>query len=320
MPAKQRRAAVEKAVAHAPRLRADQPVLVGVSGGRDSVALLHAMVSAGLEKLVVCHLDHALRPDSEADAWFVAELAGQYGLPFEADRVDVKALAEERGLLLEAVGREARYQFFAQVARVHWIPRVVLAHHADDQVETLLLNLFRGSGRGGLAAMQPVSVREVHGARLELQRPLLGVWRDEVAAYATAQRLKFREDESNADRRFMRNRVRHDLLPVLEETFGRDVKRTLWRTAEVLAAEEEYLAAQTPAVSGETLDAKAIKGLPVALQRRAVFAWLQRSGIADIAFDDVEAVRTLATELKPAKVNLAGKKHARRTTGKLRIE
>lgn len=320
MPRKQRHAIVEKAVAHAPRLRPDQPVLVGVSGGRDSVVLLHAMVSAGLEKLVVCHLDHALRPDSEADAWFVAELAGQYGLPFEADRVNVKELAEERGLSLEAAAREARYQFFTQVARVHWIPRVILAHHADDQVETLLLNLFRGSGRAGLAAMQAVSVREIHGARMEMHRPLLGVWREEIVGYAAAHRLKFREDESNTDRRFLRNRVRHDLLPVLEETFGRDVKRTLWRTADVLSAEEEYLAAETPTVSAETLDAKAIKGLPVALQRRAVFAWLQRSGIADIAFDDVEAVRTLATELKPAKVNLAGKKHARRTTGKLRIE
>lgn len=320
MPRSSRQTVIEKAVAAASRLRRDQPMLIGVSGGRDSAVLLHALAQAGIDQLVICHLDHALRPDSETDAWFVAELAGEYALPFEADRVDVKALATERGLSLEAAAREARYEFFARVARTHWIPRVLLGHHADDQVETLLLNLFRGSGRGGLAGMQPVSVREAHGARLEVHRPLLGVWRDEITSYAKAHRLRFHEDESNADRRFMRNRVRHDLLPVLEQTFGRDVKRTLWRTAEVLATEEEFLAGKTPATSPGQLDAKVVKELPAALQRRVVFAWLQRCGVADIGFDDVEAVRALATRLKPAKVNLAGNRHARRTAGKLRIE
>lgn len=320
MAEKRRRTPVEAAVAGAPRLRPGLPVLVGVSGGRDSAALLHAMIGAGLEQLVVCHLDHALRPDSEADAWFVAELAGQYGLPFEADRVDVAALAQDRGLSIEAAAREARFEFFAQVARAHWIPRVVLAHHADDQVETLLLNLFRGSGRTGLTAMQPVAVREVYGARLELHRPLLGVWRDEIAAYARKHRLKFHEDESNADPRFTRNRVRHELLPAIEKTFDRDVKRALWRTASVLAAEEDYLSTQTPRTSAEPLDVADLKALPVALRRRAILGWLRCNGIADVGFDDVEAVCALVAQLKPAKVNLAGGRHARRTAGKLRIE
>jgi len=320
MARKPRHSSVGQAVASAPRLRPGLPVLVGVSGGLDSAVLLHAMVNAGLDQLVVCHLDHGLREDSESDAWFSAELAGKYGLPFEADRVDVKALADERGLSIEAAAREARYAFFAQIARVHWIPRVVIAHHADDQVETLLLNLFRGSGRGGLGGMRAVSVREVHGARLELHRPLLAVWREEIAAYARAHRLQHREDESNEDRRFTRNRVRHDLLPAIENTFGREVKRTLWRTAQVLAEEESFLAANTPRVAAEPLSVAALKGLPVAVQRRVVFAWLKALGVGDVSFEDVEAVRSLAAKVKPAKVNLAGGRHARRTAGKLRVE
>lgn len=320
MAAKPRAAAVDKAVALAPRLRTDQTMLVGVSGGRDSAVLLHALVAAGYRQLIVCHLDHALRADSDADAWFTAELAQKYELPFEADRVDVARVAVERKLSLEAAAREVRYEFFAQVARMHWCPRVLLAHHADDQVETLLLNLFRGSGCGGLAAMQPRSVREVRGARMELHRPLLGVWRGEVDAYASKHRLQYRDDATNDDRRFTRNRVRHDLLPVLEETFGRDIKRSLWRTASILGAEDEFLSAQTPRVSPDPLNVAVLKTLPVALLRRTIFEWLRCSGVGDVGFDDVEAVCALVTKLKPAKVNLAGDRHARRTAGKLRVE
>ncbi len=320
MPAKPRPTLVDKAVANAPRMRLDQPMLVGVSGGRDSVVLLHALFTAGYRQLIVCHLDHALRPDSDADAWFVAELAHKYELPFEADRVDVAALAADRKLSIEAAAREARYQFFTQVARIHWCPRVILAHHADDQVETLLLNLFRGSGRCGLSGMQPVSVREIHGARMEMHRPLLGVWRDEIDAYAKKHRLKFHEDESNDDRRFTRNRVRHELLPLLEKTLDREVKRALWRTATVLGTEEDYLAAQTPRVGAEPLRVADLKALPLALLRRVVLDWLRCHGVEDVGFDDVEAVCGLVTKLKPAKVNLSGHRHARRTAGKLRIE
>jgi tRNA(Ile)-lysidine synthase len=311
---------VEKALMNAPRLRIDLPLLVGVSGGRDSVALLHALAEAGLERLVVCHLDHMLRPDSDEDAWFVSELAGKYGYPFEADRVNVKNIAEERGLSIEAAGREVRYEFFTQVARTHWIPRVLLAHHADDQVETLLLNLFRGSGRTGLAAMQPVSIREVRGARMEIHRPLLGVWRDEVSSYVNKHRLRFHEDKSNADPRFTRNRVRHEVLPFLEKSFDRDLKRVLWRTASVLAAEEEFLASKTPRVAASPLKTADLQALPAALQRRVVHAWLRSHEIADISFEDVESVRSLIPGPKPAKVNLAGKKHARRRAGEIFIE
>jgi tRNA(Ile)-lysidine synthase len=319
MPRKSRVAIVEQAVAKAPRLRTDQPIMVGVSGGRDSVALLHALVGAGYKQIIVCHLDHGLRAESDADAWFVAELAQRYELPFEADRVDTQALADEHKLSLEAAARAARYEFFTQVARAHWCPRLVLAHHADDQVETLLLNLFRGSGRAGLSAMRPLSVREILGARMELHRPLLGVWREEIAAYAKAQRLQFHEDASNTDPRFTRNRLRHDMVPLLEESFGREIKRALWRTADILSAEEEFLGSHTPPVQTE-LAVAAVRALPLALQRRVLHAWLELNEVADLGYDDVENVRALLGDARPAKVNLSAGRHARRRAGKLFVE
>src|SRR5688500_7389193 len=132
-----------------------EPALIGVSGGRDSVALLHALRARGFEKLVVCHLDHGLRPESAEDARFVARLGEEHGCEAVIARQDVAARAKRRRQSLETAGREARYGLFAQVARNRDCPRLFLAHHADDQVETLLFNLFRGAAMSGLAAMRP---------------------------------------------------------------------------------------------------------------------------------------------------------------------
>ena len=321
MPAKRRTPDIERALAGAPRLDPGRSLIVGVSGGRDSVTLLHALVTAGFRHLIVCHLDHGLRgEEGEADAWFASELAAQYQLPFESDRVDVRELADEENLSLEAASRQARYEFYALVARAYWCPRIMLAHHADDQVETLLLNLFRGSGRGGLAGMAPVSPHEVRGARLEIHRPLLRFWREELVEYAAAHRLSHREDATNQERRFTRNRLRHDLLPILEEHFGREIKRALWRTATIMAAEEDYLAAQTPKAAAGPLNVADLKKLPLALQRRLIFSWLQENGASDLSFDDVEQVGGLLAHVQPAKINLAKNRHVRRTAGKLRVE
>jgi tRNA(Ile)-lysidine synthase len=314
-----RASAVEQAIAAAPRLRREAPVLVGVSGGRDSVVLLHALVAAGFRQVIVVHLDHALRPNSVEDAWLAAELAHQHGCSFEADRCDVRALAQARKLSLEAAAREARYEFFSRIARLHWCPRVLLAHHADDQVETLLLNLLRGAARSGLAAMRPVRVREMHGARIELHRPLLGVWREEIDAYAREHALKFHDDPTNTDRRFARNRIRHDVLPVLESAFDRQVRAALWRTADILGAEEEWIESQRPPVQAELRVAE-LRALPAALQRRLIHAWLKARGIGDVSHEDVVAVQVLVEQTKRAKVNLSMGRHARRRAGRIFVE
>ncbi|HET6406980.1 MAG TPA: tRNA lysidine(34) synthetase TilS, partial [Chthoniobacteraceae bacterium] len=204
---------VERAIAEHPRLRRNQSAIVGVSGGRDSAVLLRALVKAGYHHLIVCHLDHQLRPESQEDALFVGQLAHDLGQVSELGVENVRQFAKSRKLSIEAGAREARYAFFAEIARAHWCPRIILAHHADDQVETFLLNLLRGSGATGLGGMRPITAREVHGGLLEIHRPLLSVWREEITEYADHHHVKFHEDASNLDRKYMRNRIRHDVLP-----------------------------------------------------------------------------------------------------------
>ena len=292
------------------------PALVGVSGGRDSVALLHWLAAAGTEKLTVCHLDHGLRADSANDAAFVRKLARDLRVECVIAREDVRARAKRTRRSLETAGREARYEFFARVSEERGVPRLVLAHHADDQVETFLFNLFRGSGSGGLAAMRPVSLR----GSLEILRPLLGVWREEIDAYIARHALAFREDASNTDPRHTRNRLRHEVVPMLCAAFGRDVRAAIWRAAELCSAEHEFLAGiLTPADAAAELDVHAMRELPTAVQRRVIHAWLRANGVREIAFDDVENVRALLDGPR-AKINLSGARHARRRAGRLFLD
>ncbi len=297
-----------------------EPALIGVSGGRDSVALLHALRAWGFEKLVVCHLDHGLRPESADDARFVADLAKEHRLEAVIGRQDVAARAKRRRQSLETAGREARYGFFAQTARNRECPRLFLAHHADDQVETFLFNLFRGSAGNGLSGMRPLSTQVIAGVTLQISRPLLGVWREEIDAYVARHRLAFREDASNTDPRHTRNRLRHKIIPAIERALDREIRRPVWRAAEILRAEDELLAGlcanhELPA----ELATSELSAQPLALQRRLLHAWLKNHGVSNVGYEEVEAVRGLLTG-PAAKTNLPGGWHARRRARKLFLE
>jgi tRNA(Ile)-lysidine synthase len=296
----------------------EESCLIGVSGGRDSVALLHQLHAAGFRQLIVCHLDHALRPESGEDARFVKELAAKLGLDFVLKREDVAALAKRRKKSLETTAREARYAFFAQVARKRDCPRLFLGHHADDQVETLLFNLFRGAGAGGLAGMSAMSTRTVDGVTLQISRPFLATWREEIDEFIARQKLSFIEDASNTDRKFTRNRLRHEVIPALERAFGRDIRRAIWRSAEILRAEDELLSELMGSTPPE-FHVPALAAEPVAIQRRRLHAWLQLHSVPDVGFAEVEAVRALLTG-RPAKANLPGGWHARRRAKRLFLE
>src|SRR5437868_14681535 len=175
--------------------------LIGVSGGRDSVALLHWLTDLGYKTLIVCHLNHRLRGrSSDADARFVQKLAEKYQLKFELGAADVRTDAKKRKTSIETAAREARYLFFARAAKRHHCHTIFLAHHADDQVETFLINLFRGAGSAGLAAMQAVSMRRIGKVDLRMVRPFRTMWRTDVDEYLREHRLRFREDASNKSR------------------------------------------------------------------------------------------------------------------------
>lgn len=226
---------------HANRLleRGDR-VLIGVSGGPDSVALLHLLV--GLKddlrlRLAVAHVDHQLRPDSQDDAKFVAGLARRCGLPAAIVRRDVRRESEARGLSLEDRARRVRYAAFQEIATEQAATRLALAHTADDQAETVLMRLLRGAGLTGLAGIPMTrSLGDV-----TIIRPLLGVWREEVLGYLRRHRLSCRQDPTNQDPRFLRNRIRHELLPLLEREYNPQLKLLLNQLAEQCRTDAGFL-------------------------------------------------------------------------------
>ena len=298
--------------------------LIGVSGGRDSVALLDALTNLGYRRLIVCHLDHRLRGRaSTTDAKFVKALAAKLKCECATGRTDVAALARRTKQSLETAGRHARYEFFAGIARRRRCRTIFLGHHADDLVETFLLNLFRGAGLAGLSAMRPVATRPVNGVQLTIVRPFLGVTRSEIDLYIRERGLKYRDDLSNDSATPMRNRVRHRIIPYIEKQLDRRVTRALWRAAVLAADEAEWADAQVDSSTGKSRDlsVKELREQPRALQRRRIQRWLQAKGVTDLDFDTIELVRGLIEpDATHAKINLPRGRHARRRAGNVFLE
>jgi len=303
-------------------LSPDLQYLVGVSGGRDSVALLHWLVESGYKRLVACHLNHQLRgTSSDRDARFVKKFVESYDVDLEMGSANVKTLATKQRMSIEAAAREARYKFFAQIAKQRRAQTIFLGHHADDLVETFFINLFRGSGASGLGAMREVSKRRINDVDLTIVRPFLGIWRREIDEFIAQHRLQFREDESNKDVAALRNRIRHRIIPYLEKTLGRNIRQNIFRAAMIVAEEEDWIEDHLPNASDADLAVAELRELPVALQRREILKWLRAQRITDVGFDVVENVRSLlGHDAGIAKVNLPRNRHVRRRAGKIFIE
>jgi tRNA(Ile)-lysidine synthase len=300
----------------------DERYLIGVSGGRDSAALLHWLISLRYKNLIVCHLNHRLRGrSSDADAQFVGKLAAKYQADFDTGSLDVRALAKKRKISIETAAREARYAFFAETARRRNCGTIFVGHHADDLVETFLINLFRGAGNAGLSAMREISTRRIEGIDLTIVRPFLCVWRKEIDDYVGEHRLRFREDATNKNLNPLRNRIRHRIVPYLEKTLGRNIRQNIWRTAMIAAEEEKWIETKLRDSTHADLPVVKLRALPIALQRRALLKWLRAQKVSDVGFDAIERVRLLADrDTRIAKVNLPGNRHARRRAGKIFLE
>ncbi|MGZ5545688.1 MAG: tRNA lysidine(34) synthetase TilS, partial [Limisphaerales bacterium] len=241
-----------------------------VSGGVDSMALLHILHLLAPEygwRLTVAHFNHKLRGRaSDADAKLVLETAKKMGLRFIGDAGDVKAHAAKSGLSIEMAARELRHAFLARTARKLKIKTVALAHHADDQVELFFLRLFRGTSIEGLAGMRWRSTSPVERS-IHLVRPLLNVSRTELEAFAREQWVRWCEDKTNLSIDFLRNRIRRELIPLLEKHYQPGVRKNVLRLAELLRAESDFLAeATTDAISTR----RAFEQLPTAIQRRVL--------------------------------------------------
>ena len=229
-------------------------VLLGVSGGADSLCMLHLLLRLAPElklTLFVGHLDHQLRGcEAEQDATYVAGICRSWGVACTVERADVGALAHSQGLSIEEAARVARYTFLAALAHRLGARAIAVAHNADDQIETVLMHILRGAGLDGLVGMRPLSSLAAAalyepstpepGESLRLIRPLLEVERASIEAYCREHGLQPRMDRSNADVRYLRNRVRHELIPHLEG-YNPAVRSAIRRLADILSAEHEVL-------------------------------------------------------------------------------
>lgn len=297
--------------------------LAGVSGGADSVALLHLLHWHGFRDVVVCHLDHGLRGRAAAgDARFVEKLAAALGYRCESGKAEVPAIMKASGASMETAARQARHGFFAECSRKWRCPRLLLAHHADDQAETILWNLLRGSR--GLTGMKEGQVVTMAGRPLECLRPLLGTRREELRAWLAAEGLPWREDASNAEPIAARNRLRNEVLPLLADIARRDVVESLIRAEEGVAELREierWAVAQAAAVDPQgRLHLPRLRELPEAMQVACLYDFLRTSGVTDLSREAVARCLGLIDTAAAPAVNLPGGVVLRRRAGRLWID
>lgn len=292
-------------------LNPDKPVIVAVSGGPDSLCLLDILHKFGY-LLMVAHFNHGLRPESESDAWAVRREAEKRSLTFILGEDDVATFAADNVLSIEEAARIRRYGFLFAQAVKYDTQAVAVGHTADDQIETVLMHLLRGSGLSGLKGMPARAHPNAWSAGIPLLRPLISVWREEVLAYCWEHDLKPVIDRSNLDTTIYRNRLRHELIPYLE-SYNPGVKQVLYRTTQVLAGEfdvlkrvvdeawEIVLREQDPGYVA--LDPAMLKKQSVGVRRqllRRAIAVL-RPDLRDIDFDSIE--RGLGFLVQPSKTN-----------------
>lgn len=287
-------------------------VLVAVSGGVDSMVLLHllhGLSAAHGWRLVVAHFNHQLRGrSSDADERLVRRAAAKLGLRCRVGQGDVRAAAKREGISIEMAARRLRHEFLARTAHMIGAGVIALAHHAEDQVELFFLRLLRGAGSDGLAGMR-WSNRSPVDAQVTLVRPLLEVSKAVLQEFARSEGIRWREDATNRSTDLLRNRVRHELLPLLTKHYQPALGKVVWRTMTLLGAEAECvedLARSRRKKAGD------FAALPVAVQRRVVLGQLLELGLAG-EFESVEWLRLHPGEM----LTMAGASIWRDAAGKV---
>jgi len=279
-------------------LQPGKPILAGVSGGPDSLCLVDMLESLGYT-LVIAHFNHQLRAQARDDARVVDEFAQKRGIRFVLGSEKVREFAETHNLSLEEAARICRYRFLFSQAEIVGAQAVAVGHNADDQVETVLMHLLRGSGLSGLRGMPFRSLATEWSSNIPLVRPLLGVWRAEILEYCTARQLQPVTDLSNQDTTFYRNRLRLELIPYLNQ-FNPQVKERIWKMTNVLAADFQVLEGLVEtawrdcfAKSQEgfvSLDRPRLLQQPLGVQRALIRRAIKvlRPDAKDIEFDIIE--------------------------------
>jgi tRNA(Ile)-lysidine synthetase-like protein len=247
--------------------------VVAVSGGVDSVVLLHALQARPELRLIVAHFDHGIRPDSGEDAEFVQQLSQQYDLPFVSARAELGQGASEE------TARQARYQFLRAAKAEQAAKAIITAHHQDDVLETAVINMIRGTSRKGLSSL---------GQTTELRRPLANITKEDILAYAKKHSLVWHEDSTNADDRYLRNHIRHNVLPRLSQEQRQNLVKHISDAAQQNQALDELFRQYLSQQVDNRLDRKQFIMLPHTIAREVMAAWLRANNIREFDSNTLE--------------------------------
>ncbi|MGE5417600.1 MAG: tRNA lysidine(34) synthetase TilS [Acidobacteriota bacterium] len=277
-----------------------QLIIIGLSGGPDSVAMLHMLLVLSARegfKVHAAHVNHLLREDAAQDEEFVRDLCTDWKVPLAVERFDVAKIAREQKQSVEEAGRNARYQFFEEIRRHQGAHSIAVAHHRQDQAETVLMRLIQGTGPGGLQGILP--------RRDDVIRPILALDRKEIIDYLSEKGLPYRIDYSNYDKNYLRNRIRLELIPQLQNDFNPDIVDGLWRLAQYSREDNLYWDDQIRLVwdtvvektdDGINLFVEPFKELPGPLQHRLLQRFLNAAGGRRVSHNDIVRVIDLAVQ------------------------
>jgi len=302
----------------------ESKIVVGISGGPDSTTLLHVLYHLKEKyniQLWAAHLNHRIREkEAEEDEKWVKLFTQKLRIPLTTDAIDVPLLAKEKGENLESVARQVRYNFLEHLANKVGADRIAVGHTASDQVETVLMRLIRGSGIDGLAGIPSV--------RGKIIRPLIKVFRWEIEDYCQRHNLYPRRDSSNVDPRFLRNRIRFELIPYLHNNYNPRVIKAIYRTADLLQADKDLLDKLTEKIKGRVIkkktgkeiviNARALSKLHLSLQRRMIRDLLEelRSNLGGIEYSHIEQILNLKENQGTKLTHLPGEVKVRREYGR----
>lgn len=301
---------------------ADKKWLIGVSGGRDSIALLHACATdpnlTESNKIVICHVNHRLRgEESDADEMMVRKIAAHYRLPISVHSVEVSEIAVKEKISIELAAREARHKAFSMACAEYHCDAVILAHHADDQAETVLFNLLRGSA--GLRGMQKITYLTDND--LTIVRPILHIRRADIDQYILEHELSFREDLTNAEPFAVRNRLRNEAIPLLSDILGRDIASPILKSLQISLQNENFIEEMIDYPS--MLDPQgrihlpSLKEVPQVIQQRILYRYLTEHKISNMTHELIESCLSLLDPMSAAKINLPRGKFLRRKEGRI---
>jgi len=291
-------------------------IIIGVSGGADSICLLDCMHKQDY-KLVVAHFNHLLRPSAFKDALFVENLSTDLGLQFELGSGDVEKFAKESNRSIEEAARILRYQFLFNTAKKFHSKTIVVAHNADDQVETVLMHLIRGSGISGLTGMKQKTTIDEFDKEIFILRPFLSVWRSEIESYIFSNGLSFCEDETNQDIKYTRNKIRNTVIPEIEKSYPK-FKEQIWQSSSLLSEDKTIIDKQVNQTWEEIIDytkngviccnRSDFLLLNLGIQRhllRKIVTFLKPT-IRDISFESIQRGIDNLSRNKPGIIDLEG--------------